>query len=119
MSNWGEYEEENSNDKIICQEDAKEKSLINEAIKLIFLRKYNNINLKENELLKIFEECNYEDNCIIEKINNYLINNLIIQIKKNFTQKKIIIIILDLKIIQKNIINNINSKKIKFAKKEK
>ena len=85
MSNWGEYEEENSNDKIICQEDAKEKSLINEAIKLIFLRKYNNINLKENELLKIFEECNYEDNCIIEKINNYLINN---SNKKKFHSKK-------------------------------
>ena len=75
MSNWGEYDEENSNEEFKYQEDTKEKNLINEAIKLVFLRKYNNLNLKENELLKIFEECNYDDKCIIEKINNYLINN--------------------------------------------
>ena len=85
MNNWGEYEEENPNDEFIFNEDTKEKNLINEAIKLIFLRKYCNFNLKENELLKIFEECNYEDNCIIEKINNYLINN---SNKKKFHSKK-------------------------------
>ena len=75
MENWGEYDDDNLLNEYTFEEDPKEKDLINEAIKLIFLRKYNTLNFKENELMKIFEECKYEDRCIIEKINNYLINN--------------------------------------------
>ena len=69
MSNWGEYDNLESEYSF---NNVKEEKLINEAIQLIFLRKYHNVNIKENELIKIFEECNYNDSYIIEKINNYL-----------------------------------------------
>ena len=82
MSNWGEYDNLESEYSF---NNVKEEKLINEAIQLIFLRKYHNVNIKENELIKIFEECNYNDSYIIEKINNYLYHQT--NHKKNHSKK--------------------------------
>ena len=49
--------------------------MLNEAKRLLFLWKFPYTNIKNNELEKIIIECNYDDKCIIKKINNYLINN--------------------------------------------
>ena len=82
MSNWGEYDNFESEYSF---NNIKEEKLINEAIQLIFLRKYHNLKIKENELIKIFEECNYNDSYIIEKINDCLYHQT--NHKKNHSKK--------------------------------
>ena len=72
MKNWDEYDDISENGD---NENEKEEKIINEAKKLLFLRKYSNTKIKINELEKIIIESNYDDCCIIKKINNYLINN--------------------------------------------
>ena len=76
MNNWDEYDDISENgDNELNYENIKEKKMLNEAKKLLFLRKFSFTNIKNNELEKIIIDCNYDDKCIMKKINNYLINN--------------------------------------------
>ena len=77
MNNWDEYDDISENgDNELNNENIKEKKMINEAKKLLFLRKFSYTNINNNELEKIIIKCNYDDKCIIKKINNYLKNNI-------------------------------------------
>ena len=99
MKNWDEYDDISENeDNVLINDIQSHQIILNEAKKLIFIRKYSKYNINNNALEKIMKECNYDDKYIINKINNYLIKNC----KKSIIKK---IIIIDLKnIIKTNII---------------
>lgn len=63
---WDEYLDQS--DKENDDQPFTNHSLITEATKLLFLRKYSNTNLPKEDLISIFEDCNYIDNDIIKKI---------------------------------------------------
>lgn len=65
-SAWNEYSDNSDNE----QENIE--PIISEAVKLLFLRKYSSTNFAEEELIKLFQECNYKDNKIQAKINEKL-----------------------------------------------
>lgn len=66
LAAWDEYSDQS--DKENDDHPFTDHSLITEATKLLFLRKYVNTNLPKEDLISIFEECNYIDNDIIKKI---------------------------------------------------
>lgn len=66
LAAWDEYSDQS--DKENDEHPFADHSLITEATKLLFLRKYSNTNLPKEDLIRIFQECNYIDNDIIKKI---------------------------------------------------
>ena len=76
MKNWDEYDDISENeDNVLINDIQSHQIILNEAKKLIFIRKYSKYNINNNALEKIIKECNYDDKYIINKINNYLIKN--------------------------------------------
>ena len=76
MKNWDEYDDISENEDNELKNDIQtHQNILNEAKKLLFIRKYSKYNINNNDLEKIINECNYDDKYIINKINNYLIKN--------------------------------------------
>lgn len=68
---WNEYSDQSDieNEEI---NQSPNQSLITEATRLLFLRKYSQTNLPEDILIKIFEENNYNDTNIMQEIEKKL-----------------------------------------------
>ena len=111
MKNWDEYDDISENeDNVLINDIQSHQIILNEAKKLIFIRKYSKYNINNNALEKIIKECNYDDKYIINKINNYLIKNCKKSIqynKKNNNNR-----------FKKHNKNKYHNKKLKYKERE-
>lgn len=69
ISLWENYSDDSENEE--QNNHGRDNKIINEATKLLFLRKYKNSEISDLKLEQIFEECDYQDHLIQQSISKF------------------------------------------------